>query len=444
MKKGQGYVQFWDTAKFNLGRSQIEFNYVPNIKKEEMWMRKIQGGVTAAKGFEAAGIAAEIKYKGRTDMAIVYSQKPCKVAGTFTTNVAKAAPVKWDQKVVKESEYAQVVIVNSGIANACTGAEGYGYCQKTADKASEVFGIPADAVLLGSTGVIGKQLPIDRIQAGVEKLSEAKSASIKAGTAAAKAIMTTDTREKELAVEIEIGGKTVTIGGMAKGSGMIHPNMCTMLSFITTDAAISKSALQKVLSDDVNDTYNMISVDGDTSTNDTVLVLANGMAGNEEIQEETVEYEIFAQALHEINEYLAKQIAGDGEGATALFEVNVVGAETKKQAVLLSKAIACSNLTKTAIAGHDANWGRIICAMGYSGAQFEPERVDLFFESDVGKIQIAENGVALDFSEEKATEILSQPVVVAIADIKMGNERATAWGCDLTHGYIEINADYRS
>lgn len=407
-------------------------------------MRKIQGGVTAAKGFEAAGIAAEIKYKGRTDMAIVYSQKPCKVAGTFTTNVAKAAPVKWDQKVVKESEYAQVVIVNSGIANACTGAEGYGYCQKTADKASEVFGIPADAVLLGSTGVIGKQLPIDRIQAGVEKLSEAKSASIKAGTAAAKAIMTTDTREKELAVEIEIGGKTVTIGGMAKGSGMIHPNMCTMLSFITTDAAISKSALQKVLSDDVNDTYNMISVDGDTSTNDTVLVLANGMAGNEEIQEETVEYEIFAQALHEINEYLAKQIAGDGEGATALFEVNVVGAETKKQAVLLSKAIACSNLTKTAIAGHDANWGRIICAMGYSGAQFEPERVDLFFESDVGKIQIAENGVALDFSEEKATEILSQPVVVAIADIKMGNERATAWGCDLTHGYIEINADYRS
>ena len=331
-------------------------------------MRKIQGGVTAAKGFEAAGIAAEIKYKGRTDMAIVYSQKPCKVAGTFTTNVAKAAPVKWDQKVVKESEYAQVVIVNSGSANACTGAEGYGYCQKTADKASEVFGIPADAVLLGSTGVIGKQLPIDRIQAGVEKLSEAKSASIKAGTAAAKAIMTTDTREKELAVEIEIGGKTVTIGGMAKGSGMIHPNMCTMLSFITTDAAISKSALQKVLSDDVNDTYNMISVDGDTSTNDTVLVLANGMAGNEEIQEETVEYEIFAQALHEINEYLAKQIAGDGEGATALFEVNVVGAETKEQAVLLSKAIACSNLTKTAIAGHDANWGRIICAMGYSGA----------------------------------------------------------------------------
>lgn len=407
-------------------------------------MKAVNGGVTAAKGFEAAGVAAEIKYKGRNDMALVYSKTPCKVAGTFTTNVAKAAPVKWDQKIVKESDFAQVIIVNSGIANACTGAEGYGYCKDTADKAAEVFGVPADAVLLGSTGVIGKQLPIDRICAGVEKLAVAKSDSLEAGNAAAKAIMTTDTCEKELAVEIEISGKTVTIGGMAKGSGMIHPNMCTMLSFITTDAAISKEALQKALSDDVNDTYNMISVDGDTSTNDTVLVMANGMAGNEEIVVGTEDYEIFKAALHEINVYLAKKIAGDGEGATALFEVNIVGAATKEQAVLLSKAIACSNLTKTAIAGHDANWGRIICAMGYSGADFDPEKVDLFFESEAGKIQIAENGVALDFSEEKATEILSKPVVVATADVKMGDAKATAWGCDLTHGYIEINADYRS
>lgn len=407
-------------------------------------MKKIDGGVTAAKGYEAAGIASGIRKNGRMDMAIVYSQVPCKAAGTFTTNVAKAAPVKWDQKIVKESEYAQIVIVNSGIANACTGAEGYGYCKDTADKAAEVFGISADAVLLGSTGVIGKQLPIQKIQAGVEMLAEAKSSSLESGNAAAKAIMTTDTCEKEIAVEIEIAGKAVTIGGMAKGSGMIHPNMCTMLSFITTDAAISKSALQKALSDDVNDTYNMISVDGDTSTNDTVLVLANGMAGNEEIVEGTEDYNKFAEALHEINEYLAKKIAGDGEGATALFEVNIVGAETKEQAVMLSKAIACSNLTKTAIAGHDANWGRIICAMGYSGANFDPEKVDLFFESAAGKIQIAENGVALDFSEEKATEILSQPVVIATADVKMGEEKATAWGCDLTHGYIEINADYRS
>ncbi len=407
-------------------------------------MKKVNGGVTAAKGFEAAGIAAEIKYKGRNDMAIVYSQTPCVAAGTFTTNVAKAAPVKWDQQIVKESAYAQAIIVNSGIANACTGAEGFGYCKDTADKTSEVLGIPAEAVLLGSTGVIGKQLPMDRIAAGVEKLVAAKEATLEAGNQAAKAIMTTDTCEKEIAVEIEIDGKTVTIGGMAKGSGMIHPNMCTMLSFITTDAAISKTALQKALSEDVNDTYNMISVDGDTSTNDTVLVLANGMARNEEIVEGTENYAVFAEALHEVNEYLAKKIAGDGEGATALFEVNIIGAETKEQAVLLSKAIACSNLTKTAIAGHDANWGRIICAMGYSGAQFDPEKVDLFFESAAGKIQIAENGVALDFSEEKATEILSQPVVIATADVKMGDAKATAWGCDLTHAYIEINADYRS
>ena len=407
-------------------------------------MKKIEGGVTAAKGYEAAGIASGSRKNGRTDMAIVYSQVPSRAAGSFTTNVAKAAPVKWDQKIVKESEYAQVVIVNSGIANACTGAEGYGYCQDTAEKASEVFGIPAENVLICSTGVIGKQLPMDNIKMGIEMLATAKSDSIEAGNDAAKAIMTTDTCEKETAVEVEIGGKTVTIGGMAKGSGMIHTNMCTMLSFITTDAAISKSALQKALSEDVDDTYNMISVDGDTSTNDTVLVLANGMAGNEEIGEGTEDYETFAKALHEIIECLAKKFAGDGEGATALFEVNIVGAETKEQAVLLSKAVACSNLTKTAIAGHDANWGRIICAMGYSGAQFDPEKVDLFFESAAGKIQIAENGVALDFSEEKATEILSQPVVIATADVKMGDAKATAWGCDLTHGYIEINADYRS
>lgn len=407
-------------------------------------MKKIDGGVTMAKGFEAAGVASGIRKHGRVDMAIIYSQKPCQVAGAFTTNVVKAAPVKWDQKVVKESAYAQAVIVNSGIANACTGIEGYGYCLETAEKAGEVLGVPADAVLVGSTGVIGMQLPMDRIKAGVEKLAEAKADTIEAGTAAAKAIMTTDTCKKEIAVELEIGGATVTIGGMAKGSGMIHPNMCTMLSFITTDAAISKSALQKALSADVEDTYNMISVDGDTSTNDTVLVLANGMAGNTEIVEGTEDYETFAKALREVNEYLAKQMAGDGEGATALFEVNVIGAETKEQAKVLSKSIACSNLVKTAIAGHDANWGRIICAMGYSGAQFDPEKVDLFFESEAGKIQIVENGVGTDFDEEKATEILSRQVVIATADIKMGTEKATAWGCDLTHGYININADYRS
>lgn len=407
-------------------------------------MEKIKGGVTAAKGFEAASTAAGIKYKDRTDMALIYSQVPCEAAGTFTTNVVKAAPVKWDRQVVDSGKKAQAVIVNSGIANACTGAEGFGYCKDTAEAAAKYLSVDAEGVLIGSTGVIGKQMPIDRLTAGIEVLAGKKNDSIENGTEAAKAIMTTDTHEKELAVTIQVGGKTVTIGGMAKGSGMIHPNMCTMLAFVTTDAVITKEALQKALSEDVVDTYNMISVDGDTSTNDTALVLANGMAENPMIEYGTEDYQTFKAALHEINEYLAKQIAGDGEGATALFEVKVKGAESVEAAKVLAKSIACSNLTKTAIAGHDANWGRIVCAMGYSGAQFDPEKVDLFFKSKAGKIQIAEDGVALDFSEEKATEILSQPEVTAIADVKMGDAEATAWGCDLTHGYIEINADYRS
>ena len=407
-------------------------------------MEKIKGGVTAAKGFEASSTAAGIKYKDRTDMALIYSQVPCEAAGTFTTNVVKAAPVKWDRQVVDSGKKAQAVIVNSGIANACTGAEGFGYCRDTAEAAAKYLSVDAEGVLIGSTGVIGKQMPIDKLTAGIEILAGKKNDSIENGTEAAKAIMTTDTHEKELAVTIQVGGKTVTIGGMAKGSGMIHPNMCTMLAFVTTDAVITKEALQKALSEDVVDTYNMISVDGDTSTNDTALVLANGMAENPMIEYGTEDYQTFKAALHEINEYLAKQIAGDGEGATALFEVKVKGAESVKAAKVLAKSIACSNLTKTAIAGHDANWGRIVCAMGYSGAQFDPEKVDLFFESKAGKIQIAEDGVALDFSEEKATEILSQPEVTAIADVKIGDAEATAWGCDLTHGYIEINADYRS
>ena len=407
-------------------------------------MEMIKGGVTAAKGFEAASTAAGIKYKNRTDMALVYSQVPCEVAGTFTTNVVKAAPVKWDRQVVDSGVKSQAVIVNSGIANACTGAEGFGYCKDTAEAAAKYLGVNADGVLIGSTGVIGKQMPIEKLVAGIEVLAGKKNDTIENGTEAAKAIMTTDLCEKELAVTIDIKGITVTVGGMAKGSGMIHPNMCTMLAFITTDAVITKEALQKALSEDIEDTYNMISVDGDTSTNDTVLLLANGLAENEVIEYGTPEYDIFKEALHTINEYLAKKIAGDGEGATALFEVKVVNADTVAQAKILAKSIVCSNLTKTAIAGHDANWGRILCAMGYSGAQFDPEAVDLFFESAAGKIQIIENGTAVDYSEEEATKILSEPEVTAIADVKMGEAKATAWGCDLTHGYIDINADYRS
>ena len=407
-------------------------------------MQKIEGGVTAAKGFEAAAAAAGIKYQDRTDMALIYSEKPCKVAGTFTTNVVKAAPVKWDRNVVDSGMKSQAVIVNSGIANACTGEEGMNYCEETAKEAAKVLGVDAKSVLVGSTGVIGMQLPMDRVKEGIRKLAEVKKPDLESGTQAAQAIMTTDTKKKEVAVTVEIGDATVTIGGMAKGSGMIHPNMCTMLAFITTDAKISRKALQTALSEDVEDTYNMISVDGDTSTNDTVLLLANGAAGNEKIRYGTWEYEAFKNALHYVNETLAKEMAGDGEGATALFEAKIIGADTKEQAKKLAKSIVCSNLTKAAIAGHDANWGRILCAMGYSGAQFDPEKVDLYFESEAGKLKIIENGVALDYSEEKATEILSQPKVTAIADIKEGDVEAAAWGCDLTHGYIDINADYRS
>ena len=295
----------------------------------EKKITRIEGGVTAAEGFEAAAAAAGIKYQGRDDMALIYSGIPCRAAGTFTTNVVKAAPVKWDQKIVAEAPYVQAVVVNSGIANACTGAEGYGYCKETAEEAAKVLGVPETAVLVASTGVIGMQLPMDRLKKGISLLKEAKGEGAEKGTAAAKAIMTTDTLHKEIAVQVELGGKTVTIGGMCKGSGMIHPNMCTMLAFVTTDAAISKEMLQRAVSADVKDTYNMISVDGDTSTNDTLLVLANGLAGNPEITEENEDYRTFAAALNEVNTYLAKKMAGDGEGATALFEVKIVGAESK-------------------------------------------------------------------------------------------------------------------
>ena len=407
-------------------------------------MKQIPGGVTAAKGFEAAGVEAGIKYKNRMDMALVYSQTPCKAAGTFTTNVVKAAPVKWDQKIVYENGTAQAVIINAGVANACTGEEGYGYCLDTAKAAAKVFGIPEEAVLVASTGVIGMQLPMNKILAGVDLLAEAKGDSLEHGTLASKAIMTTDTVNKEIAVEVEIGGKTVTIGGMCKGSGMIHPNMCTTLGFVTTDVNISKELLLKALQEDVKDTYNMVSVDGDTSTNDTVLLLANGMAGNAEITEENEDYKVFCEALNFVNTFLARKIAGDGEGATALFEVKVVNAASKEDAVILSKSVVTSSLTKAAIYGHDANWGRILCALGYSGVQFDSEEVELFFQSKAGRIQLYKDGCGTDYSEEEATKILSEPEVTVVVDMKMGKETATAWGCDLTYDYVKINADYRS
>lgn len=407
-------------------------------------MKIINGGVTSAKGFEAASAAAQIKYENRKDMALIYSTVPCAAAGTFTTNIVKAAPVKWDQEIVYHSPAAQAVVINSGIANACTGAEGYEYCRQTAQEAERLLKVPMSSVLVASTGVIGMQLPMERIKAGVEMLAQQKSGSEEAGLEAAKAIMTTDTKPKYVCAQVEIGQKTVTVGGMCKGSGMIHPNMCTMLSFITTDAAITKELLQKALSDDIKDTYNMVSVDGDTSTNDTVLLLANGLAKNPLIDREDENYAEFKRALNYVNTELAKKIAGDGEGATCLFEVKIVGAKSKEQAVTLAKSVVTSSLTKAAIYGHDANWGRILCAMGYSGAQFDPERVDLYFESAAGKLKIIEDGVSTGYDEEEATKILSEEHVTAIADVKMGSCTATAWGCDLTHEYVNINADYRS
>ncbi|MEE1113610.1 MAG: bifunctional glutamate N-acetyltransferase/amino-acid acetyltransferase ArgJ [Eubacterium sp.] len=401
-------------------------------------------GVTAAMGFKAAGGYAGIKKNETNDMAILYSVVPCVAVGTFTTNVVQAAPVKWDRHIVNDCEAAQAVIINSGIANACTGAEGYSVCEQTAKAAAEILEIPENSVLCASTGVIGQQIPVEKITNGIAKLAPALSNSREAAAVAARAIMTTDTVPKEVSVSFKIGDKTVTIGGMCKGSGMIHPNMATMLVFLTTDAVISKRMLQEALSDVIRDTFNMVSVDGDTSTNDSVLLLANGLAGNPDIARKDENYEIFRNALFELNKALAMKIASDGEGATRMFEVKITGAKTKQQAVTLAKSVITSNLTKAAIFGSDANWGRILCAMGYSGAKFDPEKVDLWFESKAGRIQIIENGVAVDYSEEEATKILSEEAVTATADIKEGDAEATAWGCDLTYDYVKINADYRS
>lgn len=407
-------------------------------------MKKIEGGVTAAKGFEAAAVQAQIKYQERKDMALLYSKSPCAAAGVFTSNVVKAAPVLWDKAVVAGGGPVHAVVMNAGIANACTGEQGKNDCRETASAAAEQLGLSKEAVLVASTGVIGMQLPMDRIKAGIVQLAKEKQEGLAAGQMAAEAIMTTDTVSKQAAVEVTIGGKTVTVGGMCKGSGMIHPNMCTMLAFVTTDVDISRELLQEALKEDVQDTFNMVSVDGDTSTNDTLLVLANAMAGNPKITEKNEDYRVFAEALHQVNEMLAKKIAGDGEGATALFETRVIHAASKEEARELAKSVICSSLTKAAIYGHDANWGRILCALGYSGVSFLPDKVELFFESAAGRIAIYRDGVAADYSETKATQILSEPEVRVIVDMKDGSFEATAWGCDLTYDYVKINADYRS
>lgn len=409
-------------------------------------MKNISGGVTSAKGFKAYGLRAGIKAgKTNRDMAMVYSAEPAVCAGVFTKNKVKAGPVKWDSFIVENSETVNAVVVNTGIANAGTGQQGFENARRMSEYTAEILGLEKpEQVFSASTGVIGKQLPMDIIEKGIRELVPMLSDSEEAGNLAAEAILTTDTRKKQYAVQFEIDGKTVTIGAMCKGSGMIHPNMGTMLSFICTDIAIDKKLLQEALVNDVEYTYNMVSVDGDTSTNDSVLVLANGLAGNSRITEKNHDYEIFCQALREVNTYLAKRIAEDGEGATKLFQVIVENAPSLNDARILSKAVVSSNLTKAAVFGNDANCGRVLCAMGYSGAEFDPDKTDIQFESVNGTIVLVENGLTLDFDEEKAIKVLSADEVTARIDVKCGSSTATAWGCDLTHEYVSINADYRS
>lgn len=404
----------------------------------------IEGGVTAAKGYMASSCAAGIKYTGRTDMALVYSDELCTAAGVYTTNVVKAAPVLWDKAITDSDKKVRAIVVNSGIANACTGEPGMAICRATGEAVAEITGDCADNVIVGSTGVIGMQIDTAKIVAGTKKLMETKAYGIEAGTLASKAIMTTDTINKEIAVEFDINGKKVTMGAMSKGSGMIHPNMCTMLGYVTTDASISKNLLQKALSDVVTDTFNMITVDGDTSTNDTLIVLANGLAGNDIIDKEDENYKTFRDALFFICEHLAKKMAGDGEGATALFEAKVINAKCKEDAKKMARSVVGSNLSKAAIFGHDANFGRFLCAMGYSGAIFDQNDVELFFESKAGKMCVFNKGVATAYSEEEATKILSEDAVTILIDMHEGDASATAWGCDLSYDYVKINADYRS
>ena len=405
-------------------------------------MQKINSGVTAPKGFLAGGVHCGVKTNNtaKKDIAIIYSEKPCTAAAVYTQNKVFGAPITVTRRNIADG-MAQAVVCNSGNANTCN-ADGVEKAEKMCILAAEALHLKPEDIIVASTGVIGQVLPIEPIEKGIAAL--APIISREGNLDAVQAIMTTDTKPKEEAYEIEIGGKTVKIGAMAKGSGMIHPNMATMLGFLTTDAAITTPMLQKALKLAVDDTFNMVSVDGDTSTNDMVSIMANGMAENPVIDKEGANFDLFVAVVKEICTSMAKKIAGDGEGATKLVECTVTGAPTIPLAKAIAKSVITSSLTKAAIFGHDANWGRILCAMGYSGAQFDPEQVDLYFESAAGKLQIIENGVALPYSEEEATKILSEPEVTATADIKMGPCSATAWGCDLTFDYVKINADYRS
>lgn len=396
-----------------------------------------EGGVAAPLGFSACGIHAGLKKKNK-DLALVYSQKPCTAGGCYTTNKVQAAPLKYNKQLITGQPAVQAIVINSGNANACTGEKGADDVRTMASVTAEVLNLQPEQIIVASTGVIGVHLPMQTVTEGIR--TAAPLLSREGGNDAAAAILTTDLCSKQIAISLQLQEKTVTIGGMAKGSGMIHPNMATMLCFISTDAAVEKHALQQALSKAVDNTFNMITVDGDTSTNDMVAVLANGMAGTDLLTEEDDEYAEFAEALEYICCYLAQSIARDGEGATKLLEVRVKNALTLQDARTAARSIAGSNLVKTAVFGEDANWGRILVAAGYSGADFNPDCCDIY----LGDEMAAKNGCALDFSEEHAKEILKKDKVVVTVDFNQGTAGATAWGCDLTYEYVRINGSYRT
>ena len=404
-------------------------------------MQIISGGVTAAKGFKAGGIHCGIR-KNRTkrDLSLILSEKKAKAAAVYTTNLVKGAPLTVTKNNIADG-FASAIICNSGNANTCN-ANGIEIAEETCKLLGYALGIDKSDVVVASTGVIGQPLDIEPIKNGIPDLI--KSVNENGSQDAAEGIMTTDTKVKEVAVEFEIGGKTCKIGGIAKGSGMIHPDMATMLVFITTDCNISSEMLKKALSTDIENTFNMVSVDGDTSTNDMVCVLANGMAGNEEITSETEDFKTFMKALNTVNVHLCRCIAGDGEGATKLLECNVSGAESEKIAKTVAKSVICSSLTKAAMFGADANWGRVLCAIGYSKAPVDVNKIDVSFKSLKGEIPVCKNGAGIEFSEEKAKEILLEDEIEIIINLNSGNSTATAWGCDLTYEYVKINGDYRT
>lgn len=409
-----------------------------------MQYKEVAGGICAPKGFAAAGVHCGIRanHSEKYDLALIKADVRCAAAGVYTTNKVCGAPIKVDRAHLTDG-YAQAIVVNSGNANTCA-ANGVALAEECCELVGKALNIDAKDVLPSSTGVIGQPMVIDPFARGIPAAAAKLAADAQGSADAATAIMTTDTHKKEYAIQFELGGKTCTVGAIGKGSGMIAPNMATMLAFYTTDAAVSPALLEKALKTVVPGTYNQMSVDLDTSTNDTLIIMASGLAGNPEITEENTDYDAFVAALTAIAEHMCAEHAGDGEGATHLITCEVTHAPDLKTARAVSRSVVCSNLFKAAVFGRDANWGRILCAMGYSGAEFDPEQVDLYFESAAGSMQIIKDGVAVDYSEEQATKILSEPEVTAIADIKMGTEEAAAWGCDLTFDYVKINADYRS